>query len=674
MSQAGNTDASEQAARRLSRGRTLSAIAIGFLGCAAVWIVSPYNNFILRLGYISDSFLPIGALFVLLLLVLAINPLLLRIRPSCALRRGQLAIVLGMMLVASVLPGQGLLRLLPYMLASTCSRVSAEKRLADVYEKVDLPSVMFPERLGYGAPVPASDRLLGELLPGESIPWLPWLAPLLAWGGLLLFFGLMMAGLSLIVLPQWRHNERLSFPLLEVHNALIEPPEGDSVLAAVFRCRSFWLGAGLVFVLYLLYGSNICFPENVPAIPLSWDLGRCFTEEPLRYLPSNIYRARIYFLFVAIAFFMPARIGFSIWFTTIAYGVYVLVGRAYLPPFHWSTISDQRSGAMLVLTGVILWLGRARWMQIGRALCPRPKGADGVRDRRAGLMFIAGMLGMLLWFVWAGAQLLWAAAFVLIGFMVCLLITRLVAETGIPFMRIYDCDPVMFMSMVPAASLAPASVFLSGVALVFFQIGSRVNGMTMMTHALALEEGEQTPRREVRRAWLLVSVLLVGLAVCGAAHLYFSYHHSVTLDGEQSPISPWGATGLNRTHNLLLSWQRGMLPQPLYNRTAHIAFGAVLAGVLQWACTALPNWPLHPLGILMVHTFYGNEAWAGIFLGWLAKVLLVRYGGSRLYRAAKPFFIGLIVGEVCAAAFWCIVPTVLVALGKSYTAIHTQPL
>jgi hypothetical protein len=75
----------------------------------------------------------------------------------------------------------------------------------------------------------------------------------------------------------------------------------------------------------------------------------------------------------------------------------------------------------------------------------------------------------------------------------------------------------------------------------------------------------------------------------------------------------------------------------------------------------------------MVHTFYGNEAWTGIFLGWLLKVLLVRYGGSGLYRRAKPFFIGLIIGEVFAAAFWCILPFCYVLLGKPYTAIPIQP-
>ena len=30
-------------------------------------------------------------------------------------------------------------------------------------------------------------------------------------------------------------------------------------------------------------------------------------------------------------------------------------------------------------------------------------------------------------------------------------------------------------------------------------------------------------------------------------------------------------------------------------------------------------------------------------IGWLAKVLIMRFGGSRIYTNAKPFFIGIIL-------------------------------
>ena len=46
---------------------------------------------------------------------------------------------------------------------------------------------------------------------------------------------------------------------------------------------------------------------------------------------------------------------------------------------------------------------------------------------------------------------------------------------------------------------------------------------------------------------------------------------------------------------------------------------------LRWA-----SWPLLPVGVV---TAFGNpigNAWFSIFVGWLAKVLIVRFGGARL--------------------------------------------
>jgi hypothetical protein len=39
-------------------------------------------------------------------------------------------------------------------------------------------------------------------------------------------------------------------------------------------------------------------------------------------------------------------------------------------------------------------------------------------------------------------------------------------------------------------------------------------------------------------------------------------------------------------------------------------------------------------------------------LSWLAKGLILRYGGHRVYWAWRPIFIGLVVGELMAAALW----------------------
>ncbi|HQI80093.1 MAG TPA: DMT family transporter, partial [Deltaproteobacteria bacterium] len=82
--------------------------------------------------------------------------------------------------------------------------------------------------------------------------------------------------------------------------------------------------------------------------------------------------------------------------------------------------------------------------------------------------------------------------------------------------------------------------------------------------------------------------------------------------------------------------------------------GAVLAAVLYWLCLAVPSWPIHPFGLMLVDSYYGHLAWGSIFIGWLLQVVIVKYGGARLYRRARPVFLGLIIGEVLASAVWAV--------------------
>ena len=653
-------------------GRMFWGLAIGLVGSIVIWLATPYSNFVIGSSYIADSYLPIAALFVTLLLVLGINPLLRRLAPRWSLNRTQLALAVGMMFVACVLPGQGLLRMLPYSLARTPLDVSANKQLAEGFKAMGLPPSLFPDRIGYGADTPNAQHFITELPAGESIPWAAWIPPLLSWGTFLLFSWLMMVGLALIVLPQWRRNERLPFPLLTVQQELVAEPEQGRYLPPLFRKRSFWVAAGIVLILHFLSGLKQYNPEGVPTIPLNWNLSRLFTEEPLVYLPGHIRANRIYFIFLGVAFFMPSRIGFSVWFFVVAYAAYVVVGRAYVPPFYYGTIPDHRMGGMLILTLGVLWLGRAHWAHVFRCLFRRGGTEEDRRDRRGGLMFVVGCIGMFAWLCWVGVQPGWALFFVAFGFMVSLLITRIVAETGMPFIRI-DCGyHISLIKLFPIAMVGPVSLYFGPVMAMLFPTASRVGCATMTAHAIALDQ-EARPSRQANVAVILVGLLLIGLVVCGASHLHASYNHSMTLDGREQPISPWGTGRFSGANRDLIRWQDGQLNTPVYNQAGHIAFGAALAGALHWACLAMPKWPLHPIGLLMVHTFYSNEAWVSVFLGWLIKIGLLRYGGSRLYRAAIPAILGLVMGEVFAAVLWALVPAVLVLLEQPYIPIQIQP-
>jgi len=195
----------------------------------------------------------------------------------------------------------------------------------------------------------------------------------------------------------------------------------------------------------------------------------------------------------------------------------------------------------------------------------------------------------------------------------------------------------------------------------------------MTLHGLALDP-KASPRRVIRLAGLLLAVIVISVVVCGAVHLFGTYHHSMTLNGKSGPISNWGTLTFEwYPEPLLMEWKQQRRPQPPQNRPLHIALGAALAGILQWLCLTSPRWPLHPIGLLLVGSLYANVVWFNAFLGWLAKVLILRYGGSRVYTKARPFFLGLIMGEVFAMVFWGLITGIRATLGLSYETVQILP-
>jgi len=75
-------------------------------------------------------------------------------------------------------------------------------------------------------------------------------------------------------------------------------------------------------------------------------------------------------------------------------------------------------------------------------------------------------------------------------------------------------------------------------------------------------------------------------------------------------------------------------------------------------------WPLHPIGFVVAADWVMDNIWFSVFLAWLIKVSVLKYGGPRLYRKTLPFFIGLILGQFAAAGSWLIINGLLGTRGS----------
>jgi hypothetical protein len=474
---------------------------------------------------------------------------------------------------------------------------------------------------------------------------------------------------------------------LGLQQALIEEPGKDKLFAPLFRSKPFWIAALSVFSLHLLAGFHAYFPERIPAVPLSWSLNALFASEPLVFLPGNIKSSHIYFMLLGFTYFIPNRVSFSLWFLHLAYAVYAVIGQAYLPPYDPRTITDHRMGATVLLALSILWLGRSHWRKVAKSMVSAASSEENSRDCRAGWMFCLGVLGLFAWLVWAGVEAPWAAYFVIFIFVVALVINRVLAETGMPFVHL-QMPPadLAYVKLASIGIITPASIFFNGILGVLFVLTSHMNVAGMSSHALALDD-KGSPKRQWRLAYGFIGVLAVGLLLCGAVHLIANYHPHPEWAGPNQVAIRNDNINTFTTHTSpsaalaqyveataeIANGRPGQLDVPLYNQCSHIGFGFGCAAILQWLCLNFPTWPIHPIGLLLAETSFVQNGWVSILFGWLAKIAIVRIGGAALYRSARPFFIGLILGELFAAIFWGLTPMLLIALDKPFLTVPVLP-
>jgi len=63
-------------------------------------------------------------------------------------------------------------------------------------------------------------------------------------------------------------------------------------------------------------------------------------------------------------------------------------------------------------------------------------------------------------------------------------------------------------------------------------------------------------------------------------------------------------------------------------------------------------WPLHPAGFALGSTWYMAHMWFPMFIAWVIKWSVARWGGIRAVRALPLVAYGLILGDVGTGALW----------------------
>jgi hypothetical protein len=498
----------------------------------------------------------------------------------------------------------------------------------------------FPSWLVPGGP--NSEAATAAFEGGAPVPWSAWAVPLAAWG--LFFILLFLTGLCLAQLlrPRWLEAERLGFPLLEVPKALL----GD----ASWRSRALWAGIAVPVLLLGVNGLHHYFPAVKP-IETGFSLAEVLLDQPWKSL--HTFESRFVFdvspVLVGVAFLMPVEISFGTWFffllTRLQLLVAHLAGRlefrgGFIPghgspwldwPGHFPFLMAQARGGLLCIALYSLW--RAR-----QSLRPGP----------ALWGFGAGFAGLWLWTVAAGLPPLAALAAWSLFYLLCVGFIRMRTDAGLPVPGVYLIFGYLVFVVTgtgPEVFDPQAHAIFALMALLGYTAVGLWPALHLESFKLAAEYG--APRR------LMIGAMAVGAAVGLAAGAYFAletfYQYGIFTLQEQG--GGRSAAMIGRFYNYLYRESGSISAGTDWARIAAHAFGAAVTAALTLLRNLFLRWPLHPMGFVY-GTGFGWMVWGSFVVGWLCKWLAVRYGGASTFGRLKPFFVGLILGEIAMRLLW----------------------
>ena len=501
--------------------------------------------------------------------------------------------------------------------------------------------------------------------PKSLVPWYAWARALLFWIPVILALWLSLIGLSVVMHRHWSEHEHLPYPVAMLADSLL--PGAGKGISKVLRDRKFWIGAGIVGFIYLNNYFCVWFPSYWVQIPQRFEFGGLVRLVPFLDKAWFIQNPSIFFTVVAFAYFLSTDVSLSVGLAPIVYtfvggvlGSYgvSLTGGGY---FEVNLEKYLIFGAYLGMGGVILYTGRHYYWTVARQAvwlpARDPVPASSVWGARSFIVGILVFIGLL-----TSVGLSWPLA-VLYAFGAVLLfavMARIIAETGLFFIQCYWLPCGVIIGLFGARALGPETILILVLLSMVLLVDPREALMPFMVNSLKLLE---LRRQKVGRgAGWCAAALILGVAVAVPMTLYLQYRHGGAEDGWAQAVSQMpfdemlvhkhkiegqGLLKESREVSGLGHFARLKPEKPSFLWALLIGLGLVLAfsvGRLRF-----PKWPLHPV-MFLVWAAYPTRLFAFSFLlGCLVKVLVTRFGGSKIYQNLKPLFFGMIAGELLGA-------------------------
>ena len=608
---------------------TLRSAILGIIVVMAVVTGAPFSIWMVRSSEITWSYFPTSAGFCFVVIFLA-NALVRRWRKQWTLQPGELATIVIMGLAATGIP-TFIVGTLLAIISSPYYGATPENDWAGNIHPY-LPEWIFPHDNSGDAM-----RWFYEGLPkGQAIPFDVWIGPLFWMLSLILTVYFVCFCLVVVFRRQWAVHERLVFPLMEMPRLLI-----DDGGRTILRSKGFWFGVAipLGMILFNLIGSfYIGFPKLEFTQAVTLQFSRDFPAISLM----------LYFPVIGFMYLVSTSVSFSIVFfyllAVMQEGVTNRIGYDVTRPdaFVWGmqSLSWQAWGGFVAMVALSLWMGRRHLGEVMRQVFRGQQTIDDSEEmvsyRTAVYGFLIGLVYILGW-LWKSGMDLHIAVLFIFGVLVAYYgVTRLVVQAGVYFLG----PPVgaqAFTLAITGTSIGGRNLVALGISYAWF---GDVQSLFMpaAAHGARLAEIYRIRRS---MAWALGLAAVVGFITCLYFVLSLCYQYGAGNFGSWYFVAGGGAGGM--AYDGVIRHFNEPWPTD-WNKLSYFGIGIVSYALLAALQYRFHWWPLHPIGITLAPLWMTRLIVFSIFLAWLCKSSIMRYGGISAYRDARPFFMGLIGG------------------------------
>ena len=618
---------------------TCRAIVLGMVLSFLAALMAHYSVNVVHGSWMAIDHMPVAAISLFFFLLVCLFGLAAVLRRPLRLSASELLIIYIMSFVACSVTTMGFGSQILPLLGAPHYYATAQNKWTDVVLPEARPW-LFPQDKE------AIRGFFEGVGPDAPVPWGVWIGPLLCWLPFLLALYTVMICVPVIMRKQWLEKERLAFPLAQLPVEMVKR-DAQSGKSVFFRNKLMWLGFALPFIISGMRGLNTYFPWIPGGEPL-------WTVPTFRKTQTLIFR--LSFPVMGFLYLVNLDIAFSLWiFALLAHiisGIFKITGFGLTENLgiygsREPIFNHMGVGSILVFVLYGLWMARAHLKDVFLKTFSNKStlddGAELLPYRFAVLATLSSLILMCVWLTLSGLPWLLAISYVIVALMLFYGLTRIVIQAGIPTLVAPGIAAPQLVSSLGTSTFGNTG--LIALAWTYVYAGD-IRTFVMSAASTSLRIAEEIKQRRKLIAVCMLTAVMVSICTSLAVDLRLGYEH--------------GGLNLNRWYfvgspQAPFNFVSGKIQHPegpnIGGLICKVTGGGVML-VLMLLKEKILWWPLHPIGWTIGSCWLMQQLWFAIMIVWLIKALLLKYGGPKLYRNGRPFFLGMVLGQYVAAAMW----------------------